>query len=50
MVQELPIIKGNGVKIMGEKILDLQKELVEFKKATIQLLEIYFSTDFIYIF
>lgn len=42
---EQPIIKDGGVKIIEEKALDLKKELAEFKNATIQIPEIYFSTD-----
>lgn len=40
-----PVIKEGGIKIIEEKALDLQKELAEFKKATIQIPEIYFSID-----
>ena len=40
-----PIIKDGGIKIITEQIINLQQELSDFYKATIQLPDYYFSLD-----
>ena len=40
-----PIIKDGGIKIIAEQIINLQQELSDFYKATIQLPDYYFSLD-----